>query len=1040
MNKKNILLLLIFLSSSIHAIDSSKPLDSFIYKFYNTSNGLPQNSANSFSQNSKGFMYIATQEGFVKFDGIKMDTFDTTNVSRLNSDLVRKVIVDNNDNIFVATDKGLKYYAVTGELIENFTGPGKINNSDVSDISLSADGILYGVINGRGIFRIKICNPGTVHFFTPENGKISTGNINSIKVFRDGQVFAASRYGLFYLKNNKFVKISGNSDSFSSVARDSNRNIWATGTKGLYRIRQNRIVQHIGKDQGLPFKYLSAIFIDSSDTIWFGSSVNGIGTYRNGKFDSINKAGNTRFRNIMSIYEDNEKNIWIGTAIDGFSIIKEGCIVSSKLKDHLILGITHDTSGNIWANSLGKGAVKLTPDGKEHLINDVIGLDLFTILGDSNNRVWVSSRNRGIFISKDGEHFTYVKNYFSSPDDFPLNSSVFFEDSRKTVWTNDRDKKSTVFKFFGNTMKNYLLPVKNATVSDIVENSSGEILVGTRQNGIFRFDQVTGRFVKIKDIYHSKFFVHNMYFDSKNRLWISTHNNGILVYIDGDIINLKIENGLFDDNIHSIVEDKQHNFWFTTNKGIFTINSKEVKNFLSGDRTKVNPTILNESDGMPSRECNGGVKPSTMVSDNGNIWVPTIQGIVEINPLSAGKINAVAPLSFTWLVIDNDYKNKKRIFNTETINLAPKTKSLEIHYSSPAFSNPDNILFDYSLNSEHVVMGSKRKFASFNNLDPGTYKFMITAYTNNQKYSTYAKNELTFNIKTPIYLTENFRYASIALGILIFTLFFMMNKRVVRKREDEMLRTINEKTFELQLINKELQEAVVKDPLTGLKNRRFMYEFEENKILAFIDSKERSTHLLENRQESYRKESVYAILMLDIDYFKRVNDLYGHTTGDMVLVDFSKILKGAVRTDDIVIRWGGEEFLVLLKNIKRDKAMEIAEKIRKSIEKFPFRTENGRTIWITSSVGLTFVPFFDHAPNLVNLDNIISITDLALYNSKNKGRDRCTVVNAGKNIPSSTEQMLGMLASSQYAELNGFYIFERIASDNNEEFDLTEVK
>ena len=1030
--------LFFLLFPSIHAIDSSKDLNSFTYKFYDSSKGLPQNSANSFTQNSKGFMYIATQEGIVKYDGFKMDVFDTTNTHKLPSDLIRKAIVNNKDQLFIATDKGLSFYNNTGDLIENFTGENRINHSDITDISLNNDEtILYGVIRGKGVFKVEPGNPEKVYFFTPENKKIPSNNINAVKVFSNGDVYAASRSGIFYLKDNVFIKIKGSNDSFSSIAKDLIGNVWAAGDNGLYIVSKDKIIKHFGLNDGLPFKHISGVFADSSGTIWFGSSVSGLGTYKDGKFHAIYATGTHRFRNILTIFEDVEKNIWVGTAIDGFCIINDGCVVDSRLKDHPILGITKDTAGNIWANSLGKGIVKLTPNGEEKLINDVIGLDLYTILGDSMGRVWVSSRNRGIYISKDGATFQGIDSYFTTDEKFPVNTSVLFEDRHKTIWSNDRDRESTVFKFFGKNMKIYRLPVKNAAVTDIVENSDGEIIVGTKQNGLFSFDKVTGKFVRI-DIYRSRFFIHNMYFDSKDRLWISTHNDGVLIYIDGDIINLRLENGLFDDTIHAIVEDKLRNFWFTTNKGVFSIGSKEMECFLSGDCIKVNPAILNESNGMPSRECNGGVKPSVMITEKGMIWVPTIKGMVKIDPLNSLKIETMAPISFTWLVVDNNQKTRRRIYDTEEVDLPPKTKSVEIHYSSPAFSNPGNILFDYSLNSEQIVKNSKRRFASFSNLDPGSYKLKIKAYINGQKFSRHHSKELVLNIKTPFHLTEEFRFASIAFGFIVLFTFFLMNKRITRKREDEMLRTINEKTFELQLINKELQEAVVKDPLTGLKNRRFMFEFEEDKILAFIDSKERSTHLLENRVDSYRKESVFAILMLDIDHFKRVNDLYGHATGDLVLVDFSKILVESVRTDDVVIRWGGEEFIILLKNIRREKATQVAEKIRKNIENFPFKTEQGKTIWITASLGMAFTPFFDHAPNLMGMDSIISIADLALYNSKNKGRDMCTVVKAGKNIPSSSEQMLGMLASSQYAELNGLYTFERITSDNYEEFDLEE--
>lgn len=1037
--KNTILLFFLIFALPVYAVDSSKPLSSYIYEFHDTSNGLPQNSASSFAQNSKGFMYISTQEGLVKFDGVTMDIFDTSNLNRLHSDLIRKVVADKNDNVFLATDKGLIQYSAKADVIDDYIRKNSINYSDVYDISITDDStVIFGVVAGKGIFDLSIGN-GDVNFYTPENKKISTKNINSVKAFSAKEVYAATRSGLYSLDiTGNFQKIPGSDDSFSAITKDRSGIIWAVGAEGLYKLDKKRIVKHFKLEDGLPFKYLSTVFADSSGTIWFGSSVNGLGKYRNGKFDHILETDKTKFRNILTITEDREKNIWVGTAIDGFIIIKEGCVVDSKLKDHLVLGVTEDIKGNIWCNSLGKGAVKISPKGQETLINETIGLNLYTILGDSKGRVWVSSRNNGIFISENSLNFSSVENYFTSTEPFPLNPSVFFEGSFKSIWTNDRDKKASVYKFSGNKMIRYELPAKNAVVTDIVENSNETVFVSTKQNGIFRFDQVTGKFVKIKT-FHSNFFVHNMYFDSKDRLWMSTHNNGIFIYVDGDIIKLGLNIGLFDDNVHSITEDRRNNFWFTTNKGVFTISSQDIERFLSGDSTTVNSKVFNESDGMPSRECNGGVKPSTHITGKGHIWIPTIKGIVKIDPENTGKTVKTAPISFTWLIIDNNHKNRVRIYDTKTIELPPETKNIEVHYSSPSFSNPGNILFDHWVNSEQIVKGTKRRFITLSNLEPGIFKFNVKSYISDKK-KTPSKNTITFNIIKPLYLTDHFKYSSVAAGILAVLLLFLMTKRVSRKRQEEMMTTINEKTFELQMMNRELEEAVVKDPLTNLKNRRFMFEFEEANIRSFIESKERTTHLLENRTDSYGKEEILSILMLDIDHFKRINDLYGHTTGDMVLVDIAGILLKSVREKDCVIRWGGEEFLVLLKNIKRDKAADIAEKIRKNIEKFPFRTENGKTIWLTVSIGVAFIPFFDHAPNLLSVDNIISIADLALYSSKNKGRDQTTIVSAGKNIPSSTEQLMGMLASAQYSELNGFYTFKKITSDNYEEFDLEEVQ
>ena len=147
-------------------------------------------------------------------------------------------------------------------------------------------------------------------------------------------------------------------------------------------------------------------------------------------------------------------------------------------------------------------------------------------------------------------------------------------------------------------------------------------------------------------------------------------------------------------------------------------------------------------------------------------------------------------------------------------------------------------------------------------------------------------------------------------------------------------------------------------------------------------------------------------------------------------------MQNSVRVDDILIRWGGEEFLIVLKNIPVPKIIEVAKKIRKAIETNPFKIHESSTVWVTASMGVVFLPFFAYDPKLLVFENIVTLADLALYNSKEKGRDMATFVVPGRNIPKNSEDINGMLTSSEFAEVNGFYTFEKIEPDNFSEFEV----
>ena len=158
-----------------------------------------------------------------------------------------------------------------------------------------------------------------------------------------------------------------------------------------------------------------------------------------------------------------------------------------------------------------------------------------------------------------------------------------------------------------------------------------------------------------------------------------------------------------------------------------------------------------------------------------------------------------------------------------------------------------------------------------------------------------------------------------------------------------------------------------KDALSGLYNRRYLTN---NACKIFNDTKE--------------KEKNLSILMIDIDKFKNINDTYGHKTGDNVIVEISKTLMTLVRENDIVVRYGGEEFVILLQHIPPKKTLAIAKKICKKIESLEIPTDNFDTIKVSVSIGVSEV----QNPSDKNIEDILNRADKALYEAKNQGRNR----------------------------------------------------
>ncbi len=189
-----------------------------------------------------------------------------------------------------------------------------------------------------------------------------------------------------------------------------------------------------------------------------------------------------------------------------------------------------------------------------------------------------------------------------------------------------------------------------------------------------------------------------------------------------------------------------------------------------------------------------------------------------------------------------------------------------------------------------------------------------------------------------------------------------LKKRITLKTENELGRLAQA----FNIMADEMEKLATQDALTGLLNRR-----------AFF--RELETDLY--RSMRYQRHS--SLLFLDIDHFKRVNDNYGHQTGDRTLTEIARLLKKELRVPDRIARYGGEEIAILLPETNEAQAQIIAERLRKKIEQHEFSTTSGEPFHITTSIGIAIYPGDAASP-----ENLVSCADQALYQAKNEGRNR----------------------------------------------------
>jgi diguanylate cyclase (GGDEF)-like protein len=209
-------------------------------------------------------------------------------------------------------------------------------------------------------------------------------------------------------------------------------------------------------------------------------------------------------------------------------------------------------------------------------------------------------------------------------------------------------------------------------------------------------------------------------------------------------------------------------------------------------------------------------------------------------------------------------------------------------------------------------------------------------------------------------------------GMLVF--FVVALTMIARKNNS----SVREKT----LLSMKVRDFGFRDALTGLRNRAFVELFTDQRARQLVGQWQN-----EGRRKPAPAKSL-ALLLVDLDHFKKVNDKHGHAAGDQVLTAFAKIAQSSVRSGDIVARWGGEEFLVVMEVDDRASAHAVAERLRETVAKTPVTDSSGRTIDVTCSIGACLFPFDPARADELTWQETMELADGSLYRAKSKGRNR----------------------------------------------------
>jgi len=706
--------LLLLAGTRTPALDANKNLKEFGHQTWLTENGLPQNTVQAIVQTHDGYLWIGTQDGLARFDGLNFTVFDKENTPAFKSNDIRFLHEDRQGRLWISTSYGL-VCRQNGQFTIFTASEGLPDNSVGPVVEDTNGNVWIGTAGGLSRFE-----NGSFKTFTTDQG-LSRNVIQTLFARANGTVLVGTSAGLQSIRGDHFsgfsIPPSVPAANITTIAETNTGHLWLGTTDGLFQVD--------GEGQSiltsLPTTRVNALQIDRAGALWI-AIVGGLARLQS---DRLETADGLLSNLVLSIFEDREGSMWIGTEAGGLNLLKSKKFNTYTTKDglpsDLVKAIYQDAQGGIWIGSNG-GGLTLFKNGKfttwttrDGLSSDVI----LSLAGDAEGTLWIGTPD-GLNRFKDGKFQTFT---FAEGLSNDLVRSVFVDRSG-VLWVGTRDGLNS---FRDNQFTTYTTQdgLANNFIGAIYEDSKGNLWVGTL-GGLSKIKDGKFQTFTTKDGLSSNTVI-SLYEDASGDLWIGTNGGGLNRLRGDKFVSFTNRNALAADVIYRILEDQQQNLWCSSNKGIFRVSKSELDRVASGLATTVNPVLYGPADGTLTRECSGGGHPAGWKTSDGRMWFATIKGLAVIDPEHIPLNTSPPPIAIEQLFVDN-----QSVPLTQKLTLSPGIARLDFYYTALSFIAPENVRFKYKLEGFDAdwIDGGGRRLASYTNLRPGNYRFRVIAANN----------------------------------------------------------------------------------------------------------------------------------------------------------------------------------------------------------------------------------------------------------------------------------------------------------------------
>ncbi|TVP42574.1 MAG: response regulator [Gemmatimonadales bacterium] len=809
--------------------------EAFVHESWTVADGLPVNSVSSLLQDQEGYLWIATLDGLVRFDGVRFTVFNTGNSPGLPSNRVVRLIEARDGALWLVTEQG-KLVRFQGGVFTH-VGPDRTLTHGDGPLLEDAGGTIWvGTESGLSMVQ----DDGLVDVAA----QAIRDPVGAIAQRRDGSIWVGTMAGgLYRIHGEGAVAIGPGTgpvgEHVFALYEDRVGALWIGATEGAWRytdtfelvlqtftpfrfrtspltgelwvVSASRVFRYGAEGMRLVLENRNSplagdrLLVDGEGQMLYAS---GPELYREEQrihtLPPDAGEGHTDLQTIAVVLQDREGSLWLGTRGAGLHRLKPAdfSVYSEPegLSHRNVYSVFEDRSGALWVGTLEGGtnridggrATPMTPaDGDPRTV--------YAFLQDRTGRLWMGGGSgihvceepgrRCAQVAEDPTRSLAVRAIHEEPDGtlyFGSEAGLFrLEDGRWTRFSVADGAPA-------------------APVRAFVRTRDGALWMATNGAGLARYE--SGHFTRIGTAQGLPLeLVRALHEDADGWLWVGTEGRG-LARLDpqewgpglggGRIVVYRAEHGLFDEGIHQVLEDEFGRLWMSSNRGIFWVRRQELLDFADGRVPRISSIGYTERDGLRNREANGGSQSAGVRASDGRLWFATQDGVAVVDPARI-QGNPLPPR-----VVIEQVTAGGRLMPVPpggSLRMGVEERDLEIDFTALSFLAPTNVRFRYRLEGydRDWVEAGGRRTAYYTRVPPGEYTFHVVASSSDGVWSEEGA-AVRLELAPRFHETGVFRLLfALALTLVIVGL-GRLRVRALRARSRELEQLVAWRTAELE--------------------------------------------------------------------------------------------------------------------------------------------------------------------------------------------------------------------------------------------------